>query len=551
MKNKQCKFTLNAVHPDEILKIITNLKASQSCGIDNIDSTTIKLVKHEITPAITHVVNLSIQQQIFPHQWKKAKVIPLHKKDETIYPKNYRPVSLLPIFSKILERAIFAQVVKYFEANSLLHPNHHGFRQKHSTCTALVQMIDTWVEAFDAEEISAVLMLDMSAAFDLVNHELLVKKLEAYGFDKKSQEWFSSYLSLRSQQVYIDGASSDFLDVPVGVPQGSILGPLLYVIFTNDLPESINNHFAQNGNFFNSKCKQCGTICCYADDSTYTISGKDPQQLTMAINEKYKSVSNFMNQNKLVLNSDKTHLLVMASSQKHRKHGDFGITLNTGAEIVEPISHEKLLGANISNNFLWNLHIRDDDKSMFRSLTSKINALFKISQFASFKTRKLVASGLILSTLAYIVQAYGGCSGYLLAMLQVLQNKAARCVTRLPWHTPTTLLLAQCGWLSVKQLVMYHSLVLMFKTKMDKKPEYIYEHIGDNPGRHTRQEQDRVGSNLLRDVRNLKTGTANKSFIPRTVQDWNNLPVNLREASNLVLFKKELRAWISSSIPIK
>ena len=123
MKNKQCKFTLNAVHPDEILKIITNLKASQSCGIDDIDLTTIKLVNHEITPAITHVVNLSIQQQVFPHQWKKAKVIPLHKKDETIYPKNYRPVSLLPIFSKILERAIVAQVVKYFETNSLLHPN--------------------------------------------------------------------------------------------------------------------------------------------------------------------------------------------------------------------------------------------------------------------------------------------------------------------------------------------------------------------------------------------------------------------------------------------
>ena len=103
----------------------------------------------------------------------------------------------------------------------------------------------------------------------------------------------------------------------------------------------------------------------------------------------------------------------------------------------------------------------------------------------------------------------------------------------------------------MKQLVMYHSLVLMFKTKMDKKPKYIYEHSGDNPGRHTRQEQDRVGSNLLKDVRNLKTGTAKKSFIPRTVQDWNNLPVNLREARTLVLFKKELRAWISSSIPIK
>ena len=128
--------------------------ASQLCGVNNIDSTTNKLVKHELSPVITHVVNLSIQQLIFPYQWKKAKAILLHNKEEPIYPKNYRPVSLLPIFSKILERAIFAQVLTYFETNGLLYPSDHGFRQKHSTSTSLVQMIDT----FDAEELYAVLM---------------------------------------------------------------------------------------------------------------------------------------------------------------------------------------------------------------------------------------------------------------------------------------------------------------------------------------------------------------------------------------------------------
>ena len=241
----------------------------------------------------------------------------------------------------------------------------------------------------------------------------------------------------------------------------------------------------------------------------------------------------------------------MASSQKHKKHQDFGIILDTGTEIVEPISNEKLLGAKISNNFLWNLHIRDDEGSMFKSLTSKINALFKISTLASFKTRRMVASGLILSTLSYIIQVYGGCSGYLLAMLQVLQNKAARCVTRLPWGTPISVLLKQCGWLSMNQLVVYHSLVLLFKTKMDKKPVYLYEHIGDQPGRTTRQEADRVGVHLLRDTRNFKTETAKKTFIPRAVQGWNNLPTSLREQTSLVLFKKQLRLWTTENIQIK
>ena len=267
--------------------------------------------------------------------------------------------------------------------------------------------------------------------------------------------------------------------------------------------------------------------------------------------EKYKNIATYMSQNKLVLNSDKTHLLIMASSQKHRKHNNFGISLDTGTEIIEPKSGEKLLGAKISNDFRWNLHIRDDEFSMFRSLTSKINALSKISAFASFKTRKMVAMGLILSTLTYIIQVYGGCSGYLLATLQVLQNKAARSVTRLPWMTPTRTLLTQCGWLSIKQLIVYHSLVLMYKVKVDKKPEYIYKHIGDKQGRNTRQEADRVGSNILRDVRNMEKETAKKTFIPRTIEDWNSLPTQLREISTLASFKKELKLWIRESIPVR
>ena len=551
MRNHQCKFSLEAVHPDQILKIISNLKSSQSCGIDNIDSKVIKLIKHQITPVLTHVVNLSIRNQHFPSLWKKAKVIPLLKKSETIYPKNYRPVSLLPIFSKILERAVFSQVVEYFETNGLLHPSHHGFRQKHNTCTALIQMIDTWAEAFEDDKLSAVLMLDMSAAFDLVNHDLLVKKLDVYGFDTEARSWITSYLNSRSQQVHIDGAASEFLDVSIGVPQGSILGPLLYVIFTNELPESVHDHLPQNKTLLNSMCKECGTICCYADDSTYTFSDKDPQVLTEVIANKYQNIATYMSQNKLVLNSNKTHLLIMASLQKHRRHGNFGVLLNTGAEILEPIDDEKLLGAKISNNFLWNLHIRDDETSMFRNLTSKINALHKISEFASFKTRKMVASGLIMSTIMYIIQVYGGCSGYLTAMLQVLQNKAARCVTRLPWLTPTTILLTQCGWLSIKQMVMYYSLVLLFKTKMERKPVYIYQHIGDIKGRNTRIETERMESNKLKDKRNFQKGTPKKTFIPRAIDDWNSLPANLRQLKDIMTFKKMLRLWIMEKVPVK
>ena len=149
MRNRSCNFTLSPVHPDEIFKIIQNLKNSKSSGLDCLDTYIIKLVSSHILPAITHVVNLSIREASFPKAWKLAKVAPLLKKDDPLNPKNYRPVALLPVLSKILERAVFLQLVNYLDSNALIHPNHHGSRKGHSTATALIQMYDTWVKAVD------------------------------------------------------------------------------------------------------------------------------------------------------------------------------------------------------------------------------------------------------------------------------------------------------------------------------------------------------------------------------------------------------------------
>lgn len=545
MKNRNCNFQFQPVHPDEVLKIITNLKATKSCGVDNIDAYVIKLAKVELVPVITHIVNLSLENQIFPLQWKMSKIVPLHKKDELMYPKNYRPVSLLPIISKILERAVYQQVVDYFERNNLFHPSHHGFRSKHNTSTALLQMHDVWIEAFDKGDISAVVMLDMSAAFDLVDHGLLLNKMKIYGFNDGALSWMESYLNLRKQKVYIDGCLSEALDVDLGVPQGSILGPLLYIIFTNDLPECVHGHLADNESYFNTHCNGCGGICCFADDSSFTLSSNQPEQLARDISEKYEDIAEYMGQNKLVLNSDKTHVMVMASSHKHKKYKNFGINLDTGTELIEPVDHEKLLGGHISNNFKWNNHIRENEKSMFKNLTCKLNALYKFSKIANFKTRKMVASGLITSTLNYLIQLYGGCSGYLVQILQVLQNRAARCVTKLGWHTETSVLLSQCGWLSIKQMIIFQSLVLLFKIQQEKKPKYLYEKINS---RFSFRSSDET---KIRDKRSFKTDTAKKGFITRTINDWNNLPRHLREIPNLKQFKFKLKSWVKDNIPIK
>ena len=474
MQARNCSFSVKPVHPNQVLKIISNLKSSKSCGLDNIDTYILKLGKESLTPAITHIVNLSLSYRVFPKKWKSAKVIPLHKKDDVTNPKNYRPVSLLSVTSKILERAVFLQLIEFLEENNLLHPYHHGFRSKHNTSTALLQMYDVWLEALENNEVSAVVMLDMSAAFDVVDHPILLDKLKIYGIDEDGITWFKSYLSDRSQQVYIDGVLSEPLNLEAGVPQGSVLGPLLYILFTNDLPEVIHNHHSDNQTYFNQECQDCGSICCFADDSTYTISSKNTEVINITIDEKFKQIKNYMASNKLVLNNDKTHLLVLATPAQHRQNQDFGIFLDTGDELINPIKSEKLLGGFITNDFTFNEHLKDNEKSVFRSLTSRVNALAKVSKIASFRTRKMIADGVLISKILYLIQWWGGTHKYLINFPQKLQIRAAHLVTKLGWRTPpTAVLLAQCGWLSVNQMVHFHSLTLVYKIKLDKKPEYF------------------------------------------------------------------------------
>ena len=211
-----------------------------------------------------------------------------------------------------------------------------------------------------------------------------------------------------------------------------------------------------------------------------------------------------MGRNKHILNSDKTHLLIMTSAIKHRNHQNFNITLDTGSEIIEPISEERLLGGLVSSDLKWNKHVRDDKKSLITILTSRINALSKVASYSSFKTRKMIANGIVMSYVVYLVQLYGGCSEFLLSALQVLQNRAARIVTRLEWRTPAKTLLLQCGWLSIRQLVAFHSILLIFKTKQNKKPSYIYSKISQNFKIRTRL----ASSSGIRDTRMFEKSIA-------------------------------------------
>ena len=380
MKGRKCSFSFRAVHPDEVDEVMSALSNSSSFGLDEIDTYIIKLIKLDILPAVTHIINLSLVARVFPTIWKKSKIIPLHKKDDQLNPKNYRPVAIIPIFSKILERVVFNQIIEYLAANKLIHPNHHAYRSEHNTTTALIQLYDVWIEALEENEISGVCFLDMSAAFDVVDHSLLLKKLELYGFDSNMVEWTSSYLSDRAQCVCIDGTLSRLSKVEHGVPQGSILGPLLYTLFTNELPEVAHEHAPTQTSEcwpeYSMGCKECGCVGCYADDTTYTCSDRDPGKLAEKLSNKYKLLSDFLVSNKLKLNDDKTHLMVMTTSRRRAyRLRDTQVVLRTPTEIIESTECEKLLGGLLHQDMKWNEHILDNEESLVRSLNSRLGAL--------------------------------------------------------------------------------------------------------------------------------------------------------------------------------
>ena len=434
------------------------------------------------------------------------------------------------------------------DSNNFFHPNHHGFRAKHSTSTAMIQMYDTWVQAVDKGELTGVCMLDMSAAFDVVDHDLLLSKLGLYGFDGRALEWMENYLSGRSQAVCIDGATSSFLPVTVGVPQGSILGPLCYILFTNDLPETIletNSHV--HWSELTTHCQECGGLCCFADDSTYSVSSQGQRILEEKLNGKYRVMANYLGNNKLKLNDDKTHLLVMTTQQK-QKMITIDIKINTPMGDIKPKKYEKLLGIYIQDDLKWTEYILKNDKSLIKQLGSRLNALKIISKAASFKVRLMVANGIFCSKLIFQISLWGGTEEYLLQALQVVQNKAARFVARRGKYTPIAELLRQCGWLGVRQLVVYHSVIQIYKTINNTYPKYIHSKLSSQFPYNTRLAQSdsvRMGSEFR-----PKLDLTEKSFMNRGTVNYNQLPPELRRTPELETFKKNLKDWIVENVKI-
>ena len=351
--------------------------------------------------------------------------------------------------------------------------------------------------------------------------------------------------------VYVDGSLSGRLEIEAGVPQGSILGPLMYIIFTNELPEIIHEHAPSpisepENSKFNVNCTICGTISCYADDSTFSCAGQDSMEMSVFTSEKYLKMADYMTSNKLKLNGDKTHLMVMMNNAARRHHPNFQVQLNTGQEIIEESKSERLLGAQISQNLKWYQHIRDDEKSLLKSLNARLNALKKVSHMASFKTRKIIGNGIFLSKLIYLIPLWSGCEEELLNALQIVMNKAAQAIVKSPVGISSRQALHQAGWLSVRQLAAYHTLTMMYKVLKTGAPSYLYMKLCSSFPYKTRfsvNQNIRMGPEF-----HAENSLTQRSFRWRGSQLWNSLPAGLKTVGKLSTFKWKTRKWVLDNI---
>ena len=326
------------VFEDEVKSIIKNLKIN-SPGWDSISAVVLKSTHDNVIRPLTYILNLSMTKGVFPNEMKLAKVIPLFKSGDMMSFSNYRPVSVLPLFSKIFERIMYTRLLSFINKHKVLYSFQFGFRANHSPDLALIYLVDKISRALEEGEYVLGLFLDFSKAFDTVNHEILFTKLESYGVRGVALTWFRSYLTSRTQYVEYNGSSSSYKNITCGVPQGSILGPLLFLLYINDLAGVSKKFFS----------------IFFADDSNLFLSGKTPDALINEMNEEIVHVTEWLRANKLSLNLKKTHFIIF---RRPRTKVKLDSELIIDGVKINSVCNTKFLGVMIDQRLNFFDHIQ-------------------------------------------------------------------------------------------------------------------------------------------------------------------------------------------------
>ena len=335
-----------------------------------------------------------------------ARVSPLYKAEDRLQTENYRPISVLPVLSKVIERVVHTQLSTHLDNINYLYSHQYGFRRGRSTTQAIAQLNNWVLESMDEGKVTGLLFVDISKAFDSINHKVLLDKLKHMGMSERSLQWFKSYLAERRQCVFINGQTSETQRITLGVPQGSILGPLLFNMYINSLPNAVETR-----------------LILYAENAVLVFPAATPNELQTALEREFGLMSDWYLDNRLTLNVKKTKLMLAGSKTMLARFEDFQFQSEGGASI-ERVGSFKYLGVTADDKWSWKVHLR----SLFRKLGHRLTVFNRIRHVLDRKTRIAYFNGLVLPHLDYADIIWGDQPGLKAEMdqLQAFQNRFAK-----------------------------------------------------------------------------------------------------------------------------
>lgn len=417
--NTEHVLELQPLHSRRVERLLTNLKTRTATGPDGLSASLLKTLAPAIAPNLATIMNRSMAIGSFPSVWKRANVAAVWKgKGSKTDAGNYRPISILPVLARMFEREVAGQLAKHCYAFDIIPNEQFGFRPKSNCEMALIAATDEWLKQMDEGKIVGSLLIDLSKAFDTVPHQQLLRDLQEIGCSQQVCQWFYSYLEGREQRVSKGPVVTEWKEVTRGVPQGSCLSPLLFNVFVRRLPAASSSPSIQ-----------------FADDLTQSEADRDAQQVLHRLTESFKEIKSFCEQRELVINTNKTQLILFKTPQKHLPD-DLRIVLD--GIPIEPSACVKLLGVTLDRHLTFKEHI---DKTV-KKCNGVVGMLARAAPYMPRELLRIAYIALARSHLEYASAAFMSASATQLKKLNTVQKVASRVICRVPRDTHSAPLLA-------------------------------------------------------------------------------------------------------------
>jgi len=500
-------FYIFPVSENEVLKTILKLKNSRY-GIDSIPTFVFKRAATSLVGTVTRLINRSFNDGIFPDCLKYAQVIPVHKAGPTDCIDNYRPISILPMLSKIFEKCMYVRLIGFLDKFKLLSVSQFGFRKGSSTSDAVLKFMKYVYDGLDERCHTLGLFIDLRKAFDTVDHDSLLKKMEKYGVRGVASFWFKSYLCNRYQCVRIGNSRSDFAPIAVGVPQGSVLGPLLFLLYINDLP-SISH----------SAC-----FSLFADDTTIAIRNNSYDKLISEANVLLDALYSWTRNNRLSLNTDKSNALLI-SNRNTDIQTPYLITI--GESPLWYVESVKFLGVHLDRKLNFGQHVR----YISSKLSKTVGIFYRIREFVPESVLVSLYYSLFYPYLIYCVLVWGNTNESLINMIITLQKRVLRLITSQGFMAHTSPLFYRTGILKFKDIYRYFVGVDMYLKQGSNSVEFL-----------SHDYFTRNRSNPITPFHRLAQSQRSIDFQGPLI--WNSIPIEIRASTNVDGFKGKLRKYL-------